>query len=370
MKDLMRLIRFVLRMAKDVPLARTTFLGIVVTGTASGLCMAALIAVINGILADPGASPAWTGAAFAGLLLFRPLLRFVSQVLVVRLTQSSFLALRLNLCRQILATPLRRIESLGPHRLLASLAGDVGQIIQAAVNLPVLLMHLAVLAGCLVYLGWLSWVLLPQLVALMVLGIVTFRLPLRSALRKYTGVRELYDRLFKHFRSLTEGIKELKMHAARRGGFMETVRETAEAHRREARAGDVVLTALSGWGELLFFVALGLLFFVAPRFQAIDQHVLIGYAVTVLMMRGPIEGILNSLPDMSRAMVAVKKVREISRSLADSATEVQVAEGEVLPDRDWQRLELRGVTHAYRRGRTAPTPSARPHRLRLSSPAS
>jgi hypothetical protein len=96
--------------------------------------------------------------------------------------------------------------------LYATLTGDVPGIANAFVFLPLLCMNLAILLGCLIYLCWLSPLLLLGAIAFMGIGIVSHQLPVKKALKYFERAREKTDALFEHMRSLVEGTKELKLH--------------------------------------------------------------------------------------------------------------------------------------------------------------
>ena len=344
MAELLRLVVYLLRLSAGIPRGRLVVATVMAAGLVSGLAMAALVATVNALIAAPGRASealAWT---FAGLLVARPALRFLAQFLAVRLTEHGFVTLRLDLCRRILATPLARLEALGRGRLTATLAGDVGQIVSAMVLLPVLVMHAAVVVGFLAYLGYLSWPLLPQLFALTLVGVLTLRWALDRALAKIAAGRELYDRLFHQFRAVTEGAKELQVNAPRRAEFMDALERTAREHRREMRGGDLYLAGLSAWSELLFFLGVGVVLFVAPRFMALDAATVVSFVVTILMLRAPLEGMVEGLSALSQAAVAVRKVEEVAGSLDPPAAALRSA----APPTGWRSLELAGVTHAYR----------------------
>src|SRR5580765_5664274 len=115
--------------------------------------------------------------------------------------------------------PLRQIEELGAPRLLVALTDDVYHVTQALLAIPILSVNLALLLGGAVYLAWLSWPMLCGLLGLIVVGAAGHRLLVRGAFRSLYSAREEEDKLFGHFRALTEGIKELKLHRHRRGVF-------------------------------------------------------------------------------------------------------------------------------------------------------
>ncbi|HET6762466.1 MAG TPA: cyclic peptide export ABC transporter [Longimicrobiaceae bacterium] len=345
---MIKLASYLLGMSRNVKMSRLSLWGVVVTGLASGLAMAALVAVVNDLITTPGPATPFLMWSFLALVVARPMLRLVSQVLLLRLTEHSFYALRVDLCRRILATPMRHLEELGRARLMAGLSTDVGQVASAMVLIPTLVMNLAVVVGFVAYLGWLSLPLLPLLFALTIIGWVTFKWAMQKAVDKIVVGRELYDKLFQGFRAVTEGTKELKMHSRRREVFLAELDRTSRDHRREIRHSDVALAWLGTWSEILFFVAIGFILFVAPQFMTLSHGVLSAYVLTVLMLRTPMEALNNGLPTLAQSAIAIKKIGDLTQDLTSRGADTAAA-GPVRPGADWSELEMRGVMHTYRR---------------------
>ncbi len=91
---------------------------------------------------------------------------------------------------------------------------------------------------------------------------------------------------------------------------------------------------------------IGVLLFVAPAFQQISRQALIGYSLLVLYMMTPLEVLLNLVPSLGRANVAIRKVEELGLSLEAKGSEH--GEGGT-PHAFYESLELKGVTHSYMR---------------------
>lgn len=346
MMNIIRLLSFLLRLSKEIRHARLRITVIAIAGIVSGVASTSMVAMITEILTRTGSRTTLVVGLFIVLCLALPFFRFLSQVLLIDLAQRSLLAFRLRLARSILAAPLRHLETVGPHRLLATMTTDITTIVEAITSIPLLVMHLAVVVSCLVYLGWLSPVVLLEIAGFIVLGVVSYQLPILRALRHFLKSREIMDSLIKDVRALTEGTKELKMHRRRRAGFLQHMEETAESFRRENRAGFVVFSAASSWGQAIFFVVLGLLVLLLPRLQPMDSRTLIGFTVILFQMMVPLEVLMNALPQLGRALASARTVDEMGFSLQ---AEIREREGtEELPA-DWGRLELAGVTHRYRR---------------------
>jgi putative ATP-binding cassette transporter len=159
--------------------------------------------------------------------------------------------------------------------------------------------------------------------------------------------REEQDQLLKHFRAITEGIKELKLnHQRRQAFFVEELQATATASRRYNVIGSTVFSMASSWGLLTLFLAIGILLFGFPKVVSVERSVLSSYALVTVYLILPLEAILSSLPILSRASVALKKIETLGLSLGANATEKQAIANHP-PLASWNSLELSGITHAY-----------------------
>jgi putative pyoverdin transport system ATP-binding/permease protein len=254
------------------------------------------------------------------------------------------------LSRQILATSLRHLEALGAPRLLAALTEDVEAITDAFIWYPVLCINSAMVVGCLIYMGWLSWGLLLGVLAFMALGILSYRIPQHWAVRSLWLAREENDRLYHHFRAQAEGIKELKLHHDRRQAFLSQVlQSTATAFRRHTVVGMSIYAVTRSWGNLLFYVFIGLLLFALATLYELTAQTITGYTLAILYMMTPVASILNALPDLGRASVALKKIEALGLSLMAHTTEEEAPTPRVAPLPSWEALELQGVTYTYYR---------------------
>src|SRR5262249_7081779 len=152
--------------------------------------------------------------------------------------------------RKILRAPLRRLEELGIPRLYAVLTEDVAAIAAALRTVPLLFVQGAIVVGCLVYLGWLSPIAFGAVLVMLVIGVLTYRIPLSRGERYQGEQRELADRLWKDLQSLTSGVKELKLHGRRREALLHELDVTGGKLRRTAIASATLFAAAAGWGQM------------------------------------------------------------------------------------------------------------------------
>lgn len=344
-KDFVKVSSFLMRVSKNIRYPRMLIAIAVVTGIISGFANTGLLAVINSTLTGTNASTSTAIWAFVGLILMLPLARFFSHVLLIGFTERAMADLRLQLCRQILRTRLRTLEEVGSHRLLGTLTGDVPTIASALTVMPHLCMHLAITIGCFAYLAYLSWTVFIGVVIFLTMAVITYQLPLSRALRHLKRGRDEWDVLLKHFHAVTEGTKELQLHWHRRQEFLNgKLQGTARKMEKCNVRGQAIFVAASSWGHIMFFVLIGLLIFVLPMIQPVTLQTLTGYTLTLLYVIVPMEILVNRLPDIGRASVAVSKIEQLGISQTDVASPAQDNE----PKKpNWHNLDLVDVEHTY-----------------------
>lgn len=346
MRHLLKLIHVIGKWSKGIRHSRTMIVLAVVTSSLAGVSYTMLIALIKRALkGDLTSQPkvVWTFFAFC---LAIPICGFASQMVLLYLTSKASYELRIQLSRQILAAPLRQLERLGPPRLLATVTQDIGSVIELVTVLPQMLTQLAMMMGCVVYLGWLSWRLLLIMLGCMAIGLLTHQLPLLRAFRYFRLMREQWDAMYKAFHGVIMGSKELKLNRLRREAFLLEQLEPAAAGLRDyGMKGNAIAMAVSNWGQILFFIFIGLLLFVTPSLINIEPQVLIGYTIAVLFLITPLTMILNQIPALERAYLAAERIEELGFSL--SATKPETLAPSSSPDTTWHRLDLVNLTHSY-----------------------
>lgn len=319
----------------------------VFTGLLSGACSARLIALINNA-ANGGTQTTTSILSFVGLAAVVLISGLVSQILLIRLSQGVIFDLQIRLSRRILSTSLRHLEQLGAPRLLATLTEDVQALSSSVFVIPFLCIDIAIVIGCMIYLGWLSWQALLVMICFIIAAIVIIQFLLKKATHFFTLAREEQDKLFKHFRAITEGIKELKLHQQRREAFLSSELQPTAAAARDYKVVSLnIFSIASNGGQILFFFAVALLIFGLPKLANISTSVLSAYILTLTYLMMPVKNIMDMLPNLSRASVALRKIETLGLSLASESESNENVIVRPNLKSDWQRLELMGVTHAY-----------------------
>jgi len=316
----------------------------IVASLAGGAASVGLIAAINRALSTPADQLAALGLRFAALAVAVLLCRTAALMLFVRLNQTVLASLRGHIAGRLLASPYAELERVGPGRGLALLGEDTNQVATLLVALPFVVMNGTIVLGCLAYLAYLSWqVFLFALVAVLT-GSICYRLSRKRSQRYLRDAGKWHDVLIERFGAIFAGAKELKLHRQRREAFASgPLAEAIDAVRTNRTQGLSLLYLSLTIGSTLFFAVIGIILFVVQRPLGADAAVASGYTLVFLYMMAPLEGLLNSLPQLNLARIAYQRIADttgplaVEPSLPDAAAERQ----------PFAELELRGVTHRY-----------------------
>ncbi len=320
----------------------------------SGLAGSGFIVVLNSALHAP--DRVRLVLLFVVLVLARILTNLYSQFAVMRLSQDAVLDLSESLSRQVIGTPFRMLERIGPSRIMATLTDDVLIMAAALISIPSAVTNGAVLLGCGVYLAVLSWRTAAALAVCALVGALGYHVLLRRAYGALLRARLERDTLFRHYRELTDGIKELQMSLARRGHLIGDIvasstrsRELNLVARRLQLVGD-------GWAQLMFFGLIGVMIFLMPGLEKVPTASVTSYAVVALYIMAPLWALIGTLPALQRGQAAYDRIHDLGLSLADATANAVPGPA---PAPANAALEFRGVTFRY------DDPNAGPHSFAL-----
>lgn len=354
----MQLVKFL------VSISWTRIVAVVAAGLVCGAANTYLITLINGVVA-PGDRPPATLGRFAITVLIVLVSGLLSQVLLVRLAQDAIYRLRADLSARVIAAPLEHLERLGMHRLVATLTEDVRALSMAVTAIPAICIDIATVVGCFAFLATLSGPLFAIMVAGTLAGVACVELFLTRVRRIYREARENEDALIRSFQAVTLGIKELKLHRGRRRDFMrrELLGSAATLRAQNVDAGAKFAVA-QNLGQLLQLATMALILFAVAAALDLPREVMVGYVLVTTFLSMPMQNFMHRLPDLLRGDVALAKIRAMNLSMDTPHNEEDLPFGE-RPVPDSARLELIGVSYAYRLEAPPPFPPgpgpAHPH---------
>ena len=295
-------------------------LAIAALGLASGFASTGFIALMNRVINNQGVTPLhYLIAFFICLTVAKLATNFWAQWIMVRFAQDKLLGICEEISRRVIQTPFSTIERIGSARILSTLTDDVITLTSAIQQIPSLASSTAILVGCLVYLAYLSWIASLSMIIVTAMGALCYKLLMKKAYKSIRDARAGRDTLFQYFRSLTEGIKEIKMNTDRQTLVVEDeIKGTANYLKQLNLTATFSYLTADTWAKLMFYLMLGLLLFALPMLQEVSLATMTGYAFVSLYAMTPVWGIMGSVPVFQRGEAALERIEALGFSLASN----------------------------------------------------
>lgn len=316
-------------------------------GMLGGLSITALLATINGLLhASEGLSQEVI-VTFTGLCLLALLCSLASDLGTNYVGQHVIAQLRRDLGEKVLSAPIEQIERYRSHRLIPVLTQDVDTISEFAFSFAPLAISLTVTFGCLGYLAFLSWPMFLVTAMAIVLGTGVQYVARVKGIKGFYAAREAEDELQKHYNGIASGAKELRIHRPRRHHmFTARIQRTADYIRDTHIRSFTVFVLAKSLGSMLFFVVIGMLLALQQYWLHSPAAVISGFVLVLLYMKGPLEHLVTTLPIISRAQIAFRRIAELSAQFSSPEPHLLLSAQEA-PNTQVHSLELRNVRYAF-----------------------
>lgn len=313
------------------------------TSVVSGTCSVVMLTQINAALTSQTVGTSRLGLQFTATAVTVLLAGMFSRILFQRLRQRITAELREFISTSILGAPFRHLEQIGSPRVQSALSEHTTRIADFFVTMPTLLSNGAMVVAGLAYLVTLSPRIFLVTLPFVALGALGYHFANLKALKFLRNGTEEQERLFEHFRSLTDGAKELRLNRLKRCTFRdEVLRRSIETVRRRLTAGMSLFVAASSWGNFLIYAFLGIVLFLIAGELPDRARVLTGFALVMVYLVGPLQALLLAIPDINTMKVAAERIEAVTREM--NSTEHTSAS---IPVTSFRSLTLHGVKHRY-----------------------
>lgn len=308
-----------------------------------GICSVLMLSQINSALtADNEAriSLAWIFAATAVLVMIS---QMIANILFERLSQRAHADLRSFITGKVMTADFRQLEKVGSAKIQSALSEHSNNVAEFFVSVPAILTNAVIVAGCLVYMALLSWQVFIMAIVVIGLGSLGYHFAHLRAITHLDVASREQDRLFEHFKSITEGAKELRLNYPKSALFSRDVLgRSIETVRHERALGMSIFVASASWGNFLIFAFIGLVLFLLVGDIPDRVRVMTGFALVFVYMITPLEILLMNIPRANLARVSAERIDEVTQDMPTNET--QVREMTVQP---LNSIVLHGAVHRY-----------------------
>ena len=269
--------------------------------------------------------------------------RTVSQLLLLDVSISYTTDLRIKLYTRILRAAVPIIDRIGLPKLNAVLTEDVRRVVWGARLLPDILVNLVTVIGMLGFLFYLSRDSFWFVIKVLVIGVVTYQLPVLMARRQFNFSRTLTDGLHEGIRGLVQGIKELKLDARKRGAYLSDILRERELQLANSDKRAFTTMALANnYGDLISFFVIGTVAFIFVNYHTMSASDLVAVVMALLYLTAPVAGILATAPQIAIGKVSLTRIDAMVETLTPETSRDSI---NAIPD--WDVVRLEGVSYRH-----------------------
>jgi putative ATP-binding cassette transporter len=327
-------------------LSKYTFLGIL-SGLFSFLFINAVTLVVGLIIAGE-----LTRVSIEYVILFTSTIllfiwtRGALSLAVIRLSQSLFWSLRINILSLVLKANYQQMVK-GKVEVHAALVNDVNVLTNASMGIINFFTSVILAVSCLVYLLSISLILFGITLVIALIGVVVYHLSSGNDILNFRKARGLENKFQENFNAILDGFKEIYLEPKKgKAIFDQKIRNLAtEAYINNTRAQTGFLNNQI-IGQVLFYILISsvLLFFsIWLNIKASDT---ISFVFTLLYLLNSIEMVMILLPQIARANVASTHLLDLKKRLEDTNSSNLISET-FLANEEFEGLSIRNLEFYY-----------------------
>ncbi|MDU5141927.1 MAG: cyclic peptide export ABC transporter [Paenibacillus dendritiformis] len=310
----------------------------------SGFGNAFIIFVVNISLSRNNFSLGLVVYFAIGLILYVVGQKFL-RTRLIRFTNDTLFVKKKEITNTILNSTYQKIEKFGKEKIYPVLNNDT-ETISGSINIVIGgLTSFVTLICCFIYLGFINFYGLLVSLAVIIMTSGFYYFFARHAHRVWEQTRDIQNKFFKIIDQLLEGFKELSLHHKKRVHFQKGAVDIYDSYRVKRSQGDIAFANVFVIGELLFTLVIGCAIFIFPvLFPDLNKGSISNYVFVFLYMTGPVNGLLNAVPEFTRIRISLNRINELLQELRN--LKVGVSCGEQIK-REVKEIQLVNISYQY-----------------------
>ncbi|WP_343221759.1 cyclic peptide export ABC transporter [Paenibacillus tritici] len=295
---------------------RNSIFVVSILSVVSGLGNAVIIFIINAALnREDGFQDGLLLYFLAGIVIYVCGQRLVRSK-VIFMANDIVYTKRIELIDKVMNANYAKFEAMEDGKIQSALVNDTETISGFSNVLIAGITSFVTLFCCFIYLGIINFYGLLVSIGVIILAAGSYFLAGKMAGRLWEQTRDMQNVFFKFIHDLIFGYKELYINKHKRQEFSRDVRESCEAYRNKRIQGDINFANVFVIGELLFTFVIGVVAFVFPLlFDEIQNSTLKSYVFVFLYMTGPVNGLLNAIPNIVRVRISWGRINLLAKEL-------------------------------------------------------
>lgn len=260
---------------------------------ANGVANILLLRLLSGYVKEVNQISAAIAVFVSGMLAV-VLLTFFSSYFLGVTTAAAVHEIRTHVAEGIRELSHAQLMALNKHKLYTTLTNDVETLSVIMNMFPNIVYNVTLLISGLVYLFFLSPMVLVASFSILLLGFVVAKsVIVKRGMEQIRRLRETQDKLFGVYTDVLEGAKELEFNDLRKRKYYDHhLKSLSKEYQGYGQKKALFFSVLRSWGSCILFTLLASAVFVSQSFLNLPEAVVFQYFVTLVFLMTPITGLL------------------------------------------------------------------------------
>lgn len=264
-----------------------------------------------------------------------------------RMTETSVNRIRKRLSQYLLGTDFKAIESVGKNKIFSTMVNDTNAISFSVGYLLVTVESALMVVFVLIYMAFLSMTLFVFVMGALSAGAFIYRKQIFAFSKSRDTVAMQEGEMFDSLNDSLVGNKELKFNQKKTNAliaFFQNISNVLRGKKTDIAAhyADIYTASL-----VFFFFLLGFVIFILPKFNLLNNELIIQAVAAVFFIMGPITALASTIPLFNRLQQAIEHVRELESFFKENADPCDA----YIPDRkefkDFNCVRIDTLTYMY-----------------------
>jgi putative pyoverdin transport system ATP-binding/permease protein len=230
--------------------------------------------------------------------------------------------IRINLTDKIIQrAELIDLDAIGNSRIYNHMTHQTGEVSNSSNEITAAVQSLIMVVFSILYLGTLSIQALIVTVAVVAVGMIVYLGMEKKIIPFINKHNDSEIRLFSTLSHLLDGFKEIKLSHERGEDIRQDINNISIEARDNSITTKVMYSNAYIFAQTFFYVLIGIMVFILPRFFEIYTESVIQITAVILFIIGPLSSVVAGIPAYTRSNIAIQNIHKLELELDNLNTE-------------------------------------------------
>lgn len=257
--------------------------------------------------------------------------------------------IRIRLTDKIISrAELIDLDNIGNSRVYNHMTHQTGEVSNSANEITAAVQSLIMVIFSILYLGTISVYALIITIVVVAVGMLVYLGMEQKIIPFINKYNDSEIRLFTTLSHVLDGFKEIKLSHKRGEDIRADINEVSIEARDNSIMTKIMYSNAYIFAQTFFYVLVGIMVFIVPRFFDIPSESVIQIAAVILFIIGPLSSVVAGIPAYTRSDIAIRNILKLESELDNLKTEPPLFNPNLYREiRDFKTLEFKDMEFHY-----------------------